>query len=116
MLPWGHGQQHRASRFNAGTAYITVDGSSGQQPGSVDLQDADYGKTWKLIVNGIPKSMLSYAHCVREDPTRAGFAYVGTENGIYVSYDDGAKLAGAPKISAARAVYWITVQEQFNDL
>jgi hypothetical protein len=46
-------------------------------------------ETWKLIVNGIPKSMLSYAHCVREDPTRQGLLYVGTENGIYVSYDDG---------------------------
>jgi hypothetical protein len=77
---------------------------------------ADFGKTWKLIVNGIPKSMLSYAHCVREDPTRQGLLYVGTENGIYVSYDDGANWQPLQNNLPHAPVYWITVQEQFNDL
>ena len=35
---------------------------------------SDYGKTWTLITDGIPHTMLSYAHCVREDPLRQGVA------------------------------------------
>ena len=53
----------------------------------------DYGKTWKSITNGIPKSMLSYAKVIYEDPKRRGMLYVGTENAIYVSFDDGELLA-----------------------
>ena len=48
----------------------------------------DYGKTWKLIVNGIAKT--DFARCIRADHKRAGLLYAGTEYGMYISYDDGA--------------------------
>src|ERR1044072_1639685 len=64
------------------------------------------------ITDGIARSMLSCAHCVREDPTRAGLLYLGTENALYVSFDDGdnwqplqANLPHAP-------VYWIVIQDR----
>ena len=116
MLPWGTVSNIEASRFNAGTAYITVDGHQVNNRDPWIYKTADYGKTWKLITAGIPHSMLSYAHCVREDPTRAGLLYVGTENGIYVSYDDGANWQALQNNLPHAPVYWITVQEQFNDL
>jgi photosystem II stability/assembly factor-like uncharacterized protein len=116
MLPWGTVSNIEASRYNAGTAYITVDGHQVNNRDPWIYKTADYGKTWKLIVNGIPKSMLSYAHCVREDPVRQGLLYVGTENGIYVSYDDGANWQALQNNLPHAPVYWITVQEQFNDL
>ena len=47
----------------------------------------DFGKTWTKIVNGIPPN--DYVHAVREDPTRRGLLYAGTQHGVYVSYDDG---------------------------
>ena len=42
------------------------------------LKTSDYGKTWKLITGGIPHSMLSFTHVVREDPVRKGLLYSGT--------------------------------------
>jgi hypothetical protein len=60
--------------------------------------------------------MLSYAHCVREDPVRRGLLYLGTENGIYVSFDDGNEWQPLQMNLPHAPVYWITVQEQFNDL
>ena len=30
-----------------------------------------------------------YVHAVREDPTRRGLLYAGTQHGFYISYDDG---------------------------
>lgn len=48
----------------------------------------DYGKTWKLITNGINK--MHFARVVRADKRRQGLLYAGTEYGMYISYDDGA--------------------------
>ena len=48
----------------------------------------DYGKTWKKITRGIPED--DFARVIREDPSRRGLLYCGTETGIYVSFDDGA--------------------------
>lgn len=48
----------------------------------------DYGKTWKLIVNGIPS--MHFTRTLRADRKRQGLLYAGTEYGMYISYDDGA--------------------------
>jgi photosystem II stability/assembly factor-like uncharacterized protein len=116
MLSWGTVSNIEPSRYNAGTAYITVDGHQENNRDPWIYRTADYGKTWKLITNGIPHSMLSYAHCVREDPVRQGLLYVGTENGIYVSYDDGENWEPLQNNLPHAPVYWITIQEHFNDL
>ncbi|HYW33372.1 MAG TPA: glycosyl hydrolase [Gemmatimonas sp.] len=49
----------------------------------------DYGKTWTRIDAGIP--MGAYARSIREDPARKGLLFVGTEIGVWVSLNDGAK-------------------------
>jgi len=48
----------------------------------------DYGKSWKLITNGIEK--MHFARCLRADQKRPGLLYAGTEYGMYISFDDGA--------------------------
>ena len=60
--------------------------------------------------------MLSYAHCIREDPVRRGLLYLGTENALYVSFDDGDSWQPLQTNMPHAPVYWITVQEHFNDL
>ena len=47
----------------------------------------DYGKTWKAISNGIHRK--HFTRVVRADPDRDGLLYAGTENGLYISFDDG---------------------------
>ncbi len=116
MLSWGTVSNIEASRYNAGTAYITVDGHQVNNRDPFIYKTTDYGKTWKAITNGIPHTMLSYAHCVREDPVRQGLLYVGTEGGLFVSYDDGANWQPLQNNLPHAPVYWITVQEHFNDL
>jgi hypothetical protein len=48
----------------------------------------DYGKTWKLITNGIDK--MHFTRAMRADRKKPGLLYAGTEFGMYISYDDGA--------------------------
>ncbi len=116
MLSWGTVSNIEASRYNAGTAYITVDGHQVNNRDPFIYKTTDYGKTWKAITNGIPHTMLSYAHCVREDLVRQGLLYVGTEGGIFVSYDDGTNWQPLQMNLPHAPVYWITIQEHFNDL
>jgi photosystem II stability/assembly factor-like uncharacterized protein len=116
LPPWGTVSNIEASRYAAGTAYITVDFHQVNNRDPFVYKTADYGKTWKAITNGIPRSMLSYAHCVREDPIRRGLLYLGTENGVYVTFDDGEHWQPLQNNLPHAPVYWLTVQEQFNDL
>jgi photosystem II stability/assembly factor-like uncharacterized protein len=104
------------SRFGAGTCYVSVDLHQVDNRDPFIYRTTDYGVSWTSISSNIPKSSLSYVHVVTEDPHRKGLLYAGTENGAYVSFDDGrsweplqCKLPHAP-------VYWLTVQEHFHDL
>jgi photosystem II stability/assembly factor-like uncharacterized protein len=116
MLAWGTVSNIEPSRYNAGTAYLTVDGHQVNNRDPFIYKTTDYGKTWKAIANGIPHTMLSYAHCVREDPVRQGLLYAGTEGGLFVSYDDGANWQPLQSNLPHAPVYWITIQENFHDL
>ena len=104
------------SRYAAGTCYISVDYHNANIRDPYAYRTTDYGKSWKLITSGIPKSELSYVHCIREDPVRKGLLYVGTENALYVSFDDGANWAPLQNNLPHAPVHWLVVQEHFNDL
>ena len=113
---WGTISNIEPSRFDEGTAYLSVDGHQVNNRDPFIYKTSDYGKTWRLLVTGIPKSPLSYVHVVREDPVRRGLLYAGTENGVYVSFTDGEQWQPLQNKLAHAPVYWITVQEHFSDL
>jgi hypothetical protein len=104
------------SRYDAGTAYVAADGHQ------VDIRDPyiyrtrDYGESWEKITDGIPPSMLSYTKVIAEDPVRQGLLYVGTENAIYVSFDDGDHWQPLQNNLPHAPVSGIVIQEHFNDL
>ena len=55
----------------------------------------DYGATWTRLTdgkNGIPVDWPT--RVVREDPTREGLLYAGTEFGLFISYDNGGHWQG----------------------
>jgi len=76
-----------ASPFDAGTAYVAVDLHKLDNLHPLIYRTQDFGKTWTEITKGIPDD--AYTHAVREDPKRKGLLYAGTEQGVYVSFDDG---------------------------
>jgi len=113
---WGTVSNIAPSRYDAGTAYVTVDGHQVDNREPWVYRTSDYGKSWKLIVNGIPKTPLSYAHWVKEDPVRRGLLYLGAENALYVSFNDGELWQPLQSNLPHAPVHDITVQEHFNDL
>ena len=77
-----------ASPFRPGTAYMAANRYQQDDFALYLYRTDDYGATWTRIVNGIAPRDL--ARAIREDPMRARLLYLGTEHGIYVSFDDGA--------------------------
>jgi photosystem II stability/assembly factor-like uncharacterized protein len=76
-----------ASKYSAGTAYIAAKRYQMDDRTPYIWKTNDFGKHWKKIITGIRKD--DYVHSIREDITRKGLLYAGTEHGIWVSFDDG---------------------------
>ena len=116
MPPWGTISNIEASRFDKGTAYISVDF---HQMGNFDpyiYKTENYGKSWKHISSDIPKSYSSFVHVIREDHKTPGVLYAGTDNGLYVSVDDGDNWERIKNNLPPAPVYWISLQEHFDDM
>ncbi|MCZ6918548.1 MAG: sialidase [Gemmatimonadetes bacterium] len=116
LPPWGTVSNIEPSRFDAGTAYITVDFHQVNNADPFVYKTEDYGRTWKSISSDIPRSVFSYAHVVREDPVRPGLLYLGTENSLFVSFNDGGNWRPLQSNLPHAPVHWLTIQEHFNDL
>ncbi|MXX56841.1 MAG: hypothetical protein F4Z44_13855 [Gemmatimonadetes bacterium] len=105
-----------ASRYDAGTAYVAIDGHQVNVRDPYVYRTRDYGASFDKITNGIPPSMLSYTKVVAEDPKRQGLLYAGTENALYVSFDDGDNWQPLQNNLPAAPVSGLVVQEHFGDL
>src|SRR5581483_332286 len=116
LPPWGTVSSIEPSHFDNGAAYIAVDLHQVNNRDPFVYKTTDYGATWTSVAGDLPKSVHSYAHCLREDPVRKGLLYLGTENGLYFSVDDGAHWLPLQTGLPRAPLHWITVQETFNDL
>ena len=76
------------SHFDAATAYVAANRYQLDDLRPYLWKTVDYGRSWTRIDAGIPAG--AYARAIREDPVRRGLLYVGTENGMWYSIDEGA--------------------------
>ncbi len=87
ITPWSKVTQISASHFNEESAYASVSRFRINDEHPYIYRTHDGGKTWKLITAGLPD--LGPVDTVREDPERKGLLFAGTENSVWVSFDDG---------------------------
>ncbi|MFQ5722181.1 MAG: WD40/YVTN/BNR-like repeat-containing protein, partial [Candidatus Aminicenantales bacterium] len=116
LPPWGTVSNIEPSRYEAGTAYITVDFHQMNNRDPYVYKTTDYGQTWKSLRADIPKSVFSYCHWIHEDPVRKGLLYLGTENAIYVSFNDGQNWLPLQNNLPHAPVSHMVVQKEFDDL
>jgi len=76
-------------QHDAGTAYVAANRYKHDDFRPYIYKTEDYGRTWSTITAGIPAD--TFVRAVREDPTVPGLLYAGTEVGLYVSFDGGAR-------------------------
>ena len=93
LPPGGRVQNIDASHIRRGSAYIAAYRYLREHDLAPYIyRTDDYGATWTKLTdgrNGIPADYPT--RVVREDPERAGLLYAGTEFGIFVSFDNGAR-------------------------
>ncbi|MGE0816874.1 MAG: WD40/YVTN/BNR-like repeat-containing protein [Vicinamibacterales bacterium] len=116
LISWGSVRSLAPSRYDDGTCFIAVDGHQVNSRDPWVYRTTDFGATWTLVTNGLPKDMLSYAKVIYEDPVRRGLLYLGTESGIYVTFDAGDTWQPLQNDLPHAPVSGIVVQEHFNDL
>ena len=116
----GVGRECAASLRRAGmpgTAYVAVDGHQANVRDPHRLPDAGLrGSRSSASTTASRSSMLSYTKVIAEDPKRQGLLYVGTENAIYVSFNDGDDWQPLQNNLPHAPVSGIVIQEHFNDL
>ena len=89
MPDWGTVSMIEASPRDAGTAYMAVERHKSDDFAPYIFKTTDFGKNWTKLISGIPAN--DYVHAVRVDPRRANLLFAGTEQGMYVSFNDGAQ-------------------------
>ena len=75
-----------ASKFKKERVYATLNGYRFDDFTTYIFVSEDYGQTWKNIGNTLPTSPVNV---IREDSENENVLYVGTDNGLYVSFDKG---------------------------
>src|SRR5581483_12015616 len=87
LTPWSKVTQISASHVDEQTAYASVSRFRINDNHPYIFRTHDAGKTWTLITSGLPE--FGPVDTVREDPVRKGLLFAGTENAVWMSFDDG---------------------------
>ncbi len=75
-----------ASKYAAGRVYLTVDGHFNDDYHAYVFVSEDYGQSWSAITEGLPETSV---HRIREHPSKAELLVIGTEMGVYATFDRG---------------------------
>jgi photosystem II stability/assembly factor-like uncharacterized protein len=97
-----------------GTAYAVCDGHYTGDNAPYVYVTRDFGAHWSAITKGLPPA--EWARSIAADVKNPNIAYLGTEEGIWITFDRGATWQtfknGLPTVS----VHDIRMQPQFDDL
>ena len=75
------------SPHSPGTAYVVGHRFLLDDFKPIAWKTSDYGKTWVEVATGLPADEM--ARSIREDVKRPGLLYLGTERGVWASFDGG---------------------------
>jgi photosystem II stability/assembly factor-like uncharacterized protein len=102
------------SRFKEGRIFASLNGYRNDDFAPYLFVSDDYGTTWTPLGKDLP---LEPINVVKEDPKNENIIYVGTDGGLFVSFNKGQGFmmwnAGLPK---AVPVHDIAIQERENEI
>ncbi|NNK23117.1 MAG: glycosyl hydrolase [Winogradskyella sp.] len=102
-----------ASQHKKERVYVTLNGYRWDDFNVYVYMSDNYGQTWEDISGNIPASPVNV---IREDSENENILYLGTDNGAYVSFDQGKNWEvfsnGVPNV----AIHDIVIQPEAQDL
>lgn len=103
-----------ASQHKEGRVYVTLNGYRNDHFAPYLFVSEDYGTTWKQLGKDLPFEPLNV---VREDPKSDSILYVGSDGGLYVSFNQGNNFmmwnGGMPR---SVPVHDIAIQQRENEI
>ncbi|HQU57303.1 MAG TPA: hypothetical protein PLG88_07715, partial [Chitinophagaceae bacterium] len=106
--------QIKASTYHAGEAFVVANDYRRGDFTPYIFRTTDFGKTWTRIIDD--KKVIGYALSLIQDPEEPNLIFVGTEQGLWVSLDNGENFQqwknGYPSVST----YDLAIQEREADL
>ena len=102
------------SRAAAGTAYVAFDGHRGGDYNTYVFATTDFGATWRSIAGNLPKGEV--ARGLAEDRKDPNILYLGTETGLWVSWNRGAQWTRIKANLPTMPIYEIKQHPRDNDL
>jgi photosystem II stability/assembly factor-like uncharacterized protein len=88
LPPWALVSVIEPSPHDPATCYLAATRYKLDDTRPYLFRTSDYGRTWQEIGAGLPDGEIT--RVVREDPSRRGLLYCGTETAVWASLDDGA--------------------------
>lgn len=107
--------QIRTSRYNAGEVFVIANDYRRGDMGTYIFRSTDYGKTWVNMMAG-KSNVKGYALCVLQDPVQPNLVFAGTENGLWVSFDNGNSFQQFTNNYPSVSTYDLAIQEREADL
>ncbi len=112
--------QITASRYNAGEAFVVANDYRRGDFKTYFFRTTDYGKTWSRMADETKSpgsgGVKGYALSMIQDPVEPNLIFLGTEHGLWVSFDNGNTYEqwknGYPSVST----YDLAIQEREADL
>ena len=98
-----------ASKHEKSRVYLALNGYRWDDFTPYVYVSEDYGKHWKAIGKNLP---LEPVNVVLEDPSNPDILYVGTDNGLYISYNRGQNFSLMNEDLPNVAVHDLVIQEQ----
>jgi photosystem II stability/assembly factor-like uncharacterized protein len=103
-----------ASQHKEARVYVTLNGYRFDNFAPYVYVSEDYGATWKQIGKDLPNEPINV---IREDPKNDSILYIGTDGGLYVSFDAGNSFmmwnSGLPK---SVPIHDIAIQPRENEI
>lgn len=103
-----------ASRHKESRVYVSLNGYRFDDFGAYLYMSDDYGTTWTPIGKDLPSEPINV---VKEDPKNENIIYVGTDGGLYVSFNKGQSFmmwtGGLPK---SVPIHDIAIHERENEI
>jgi photosystem II stability/assembly factor-like uncharacterized protein len=103
-----------ASRYNSGEVFVVVNNYRRNDYNPYLFYSNDYGNTWKKMVTN--QQISNFVLSVEQDPKEPNLLFLGTDAGLYLSFDKGINWIHWNKSLPSVQITDIKVQSDFGDL
>ncbi len=106
--------QITASRYNAAEAFVVCNDYRRGDFKPYIFRTKNFGQTWERLID--ENKVKGYALCMIQDPAEPNLIFAGTEQGLWVSFDNGVTFQQWKNSYPSVSTYDLAIQEREADL